>query len=200
MTMSKTVNPVNTLILASASPRRSELLRWAGLEFDINPGEVDESVRADESPRDYVLRLAFDKANTIADNFPDSWILSADTSVVAGGQILGKPQNRRDARKMLQLLSARPHQVLTGVCLFNKNRQINVLKHVATRVRFRALTNEDIERYIDSGEVWDKAGAYAIQGQGAAMIHEIEGSYTNVIGLPLEEVIEILRHHGALTR
>jgi septum formation protein len=198
MTTNKLNHPVKTLILASASPRRSELLRWAGLDFEIHPGEVDETTGTDESPRDYVLRLALAKADKVAAVFPDSWVLSADTSVVAGGQILGKPQSHREARKMLQLLAGRPHQVITGVCLLNKNMRINVLKHVTTRVRFRALTEDDIERYIASGEVWDKAGAYAIQGQGAAMIHEIEGSYTNVIGLPIEEVIEILRHHGAL--
>lgn len=181
------------IILASASPRRRKLLSWAGVDFETAPCDIDETVKNGEQPVEYARRLAKSKAEASAEEHTDEWILSADTIVVTEGVILGKPEDRSDAESMLTRLSGRVHQVVTAFCLLNSQTREAILDHVVTDVEFRNLSSEDIKRYIDSGEVWDKAGAYAIQGVGSTLVKHVRGSYTNVVGLPVAEVLAALR-------
>jgi septum formation protein len=183
------------LILASSSPRRRELLSWAGVAFEVSPGEVDESRKVNETPVEYVRRLALEKAIEAAERHPGRYVLAADTVVVLDKTIMGKPQNKDDARNMLSRLSGCQHRVITAYCLIGPDGGKRT-GHVETDVEFRRLSKEDIDRYIDSGEVWDKAGAYAIQAQGAALVKNVSGSFTNVIGLPLADVLETLSRNG----
>lgn len=176
------------LILASGSPRRSELLRQAGLCFEVLVPHIDEAPREGEPPATFVCRTAREKAETIL--VADTIILAADTAVVDEDRILGKPTDATDAKRMLRSLSNRTHEVMTGVCLRFPDQ--TVCFHVETRVTFRALSEEEIAAYVATGEPMDKAGAYAIQGGAAKMVRRIEGSYSNVVGLPLCEVIERL--------
>lgn len=182
---------MSRLILASASPRRQALLSWAGLDFEVRPVEVDESVRPGENPAEHVLRLAQAKAEAAADS-PGVWILAADTVVVLDGRIIGKPAGKAQAARMLEDLSGRVHQVLTGYCLLHQDSGERVADFVRTEVEFRRLEAREIEDYLDLGEAWDKAGAYAVQGRGGFLVRSIHGSYSNVIGLPLAEVLEEL--------
>jgi septum formation protein len=183
------------LVLASSSPRRKELLTWAGVAFEVSPGEVDESQQPDETPMDYVRRLALDKVQEAAERHPGRYVLAADTVVVLDDAVMGKPRDKDDARNMLSRLSGRSHRVITAFCLVDPDGGRHK-GHVETDVEFRRLSVEDIERYINSGEVWDKAGAYAIQAQGASLVNNVSGSFTNVIGLPLANVLEVLSHNG----
>jgi septum formation protein len=179
-----------TLILASASPRRAELLRSAGFVFDVAPADVDETPAPDEAPQPYALRVARDKAAAAARRDPANVILAADTVVAVGRQILGKPVDLTDADRMLRLLSGGIHQVHTAVVVRRgTDEQSDV---VTTRVRFVPLTPEDIAWYVASGEPDGKAGAYAIQGRGARFIDWIEGSWSNVVGLPIATVHRLL--------
>ena len=178
------------LILASQSPRRREILEQAGIPFVIKPANVDESLLPDEPPEHYVKRVAQWKAAAIEAG-PADIILGADTVVVIHGQILGKPLNPADARRMLATLSGREHQVLTGICLRRGTETTTDL--AMTRVWFLPLTRTEIENYVATGEPMDKAGAYAIQGLAARFVERIEGSYTNVVGLPIELVLTHLR-------
>ncbi len=181
------------LILASQSPRRSEILRQAGIPFVARPANVDETLVAGETPEDYVQRVAQEKAAAITAG-PADIVLGADTVVVIDGQILGKPLDAEDALRMLQILSGREHSVLTGTCL---RRAAETIVDVAkTLVWFLPLTNEEIEHYVATGEPMDKAGAYAIQGLASKFIRCIEGSYTNVVGLPIELVQQRLNDWG----
>ena len=181
------------LILASRSPRRSELLRAAGLEFEIRVAEVDESVEGGESPLAYVERLAEKKALAVAMH-PGEVILGADTTVAIDGEILGKPRDDEDACRMLAKLSGRRHEVHTGVCLRNGGRVRT--RSASTGVWFEELTTAEIEEYVRSGEPSDKAGAYAIQGLASRFIPRIDGSYSNVVGLPVDLVYRMLRELG----
>jgi septum formation protein len=182
------------LILASASPRRAELLASAGFEFDVRPADVDETPRAGEQPGDYALRVAREKAAAAAVRHPDAAVLAADTVVVAAGRILGKPVDDADARAMLGQLSGATHEVLTAVVLRADGQEV---MHVdATRVRFAALTPDEIDGYVASGEPEGKAGAYAIQGRGARFVEAIEGSWSNVVGLPVAVVYRMLKAAG----
>jgi septum formation protein len=188
------------LVLASASPRRHALLRWLGIEFAIDAPEVDEGPRPGEEPGALVARLAGDKALVVAARRPEAWILAADTLVELDGDLLGKPDDPSEAARMLGRLAGREHRVLTGFAL---HAPCGVSAHqevVVTRVRFRALSAATIERYVASGEPDGKAGGYAIQGIGAGLIAGIEGSFTNVIGLPLDEVERSLARAGLLER
>jgi septum formation protein len=180
------------LILASASPRRADLLSAAGFAFIVRPVEIDEQPRNGETPDDYVLRLAREKAAAAAagNTAPEDVVLAADTSVVIDGQILGKPQDDADARRMLELLSGREHQVLTGVVLRRDGREVAAL--ASSRVQFLPLTSEEITWYVASGEPRDKAGAYAVQGLASRYVAEIHGSYANVVGLPVALVYKLL--------
>jgi septum formation protein len=179
-----------TLILASASPRRAELLSSAGFVFDVAPADVDETPAPDEAPEPYALRVARDKAATGARRDPDNTVLAADTVVAVGGQILGKPADLADAERMLRLLSGVIHQVHTAVVVRRGADERSDV--VTTRVRFVPLTASEIAWYVASGESAGKAGAYAIQGRGARFIDWIEGSWSNVVGLPIATVHRLL--------
>jgi septum formation protein len=182
------------LILASASPRRADLLSAAGYRFEILPADVDERPLPGERPYDYVLRIARAKARAGARE-PDAVVLGADTAVVVDGSILGKPADDADAARMLGLLSGREHRVLTGVALVWGRREVGAVE--ATAVSFKPLTDEEIADYVASGEPRGKAGAYAVQGQAARFVSGIKGSYSNVVGLPVERVSELLADLGA---
>ena len=180
------------LVLASASPRRAELLRTAGFTFDVRPADVDETPRPAEPPATYALRVACDKAMAAAARVDgaDAWILAADTVVVVDGRILGKPTDHSDARRMLSMLSGVVHEVLTAVVVRHAGAQESEV--VSTRVRFATLSTAEIDWYVASGEPDGKAGAYAIQGLGSRFIDRIEGSWSNVVGLPLATVYRML--------
>ena len=182
------MNTNQKLILASGSPRRATLLRGAGLDFEIIVPDIDETPLPDEAPDAYVMRTAREKAESI--EAADAVILAADTAVVDGNRILGKPADADDAAGMLRALSGRTHDVMTGVCLRLSDR--TECFHIETRVTFRNLSEEEITAYVAGGEPMDKAGAYAIQGGAEKMVRRVEGSYSNVVGLPLCEVIERL--------
>lgn len=186
------------LVLASASPRRRELLSSLGLRFEVRPCDVDESVVVGEAPRDYVRRLAEEKlhaAFVLAD--VGEFVLASDTTVVAEDVILGKPEDAAEGRAMLERLSARAHEVRTAIALGRAGRTLEV-RDVVTRVVFRALAADEIARYVAIGEGRDKAGGYGIQGLAGGFVARIEGSYSNVVGLPVAETLELLVAHGAV--
>jgi septum formation protein len=183
------------LVLASSSPRRRELLDAAGIAFDVHAVDVDERREADEAPEAYAERLARLKATAGAQVFPDRAVLGADTVVVVDDEVLGKPSDPADAARMLARLSGRSHDVLTAVAIAQGGRVHSTVER--TRVWFTALSDRDIEGYVASGEPLDKAGAYAIQGLASRFIPRIEGSYSNVVGLPVSRVVEMLRAFGA---
>ncbi len=186
------------LLLASSSPRRAEILRNAGFDFAVVPAHVDETRRPNEHPADYVRRLAEEKARTVArqlakDAASDSTlIIGADTVVVIDSEILGKPSSAANARETLRRLSGKTHEVYTGLTVLQGNGTVHTAVE-KTRVTFEPLSHEEIEDYIASGEPFDKAGAYAIQGHGGKFIPRIEGCYFNVMGLPLARLYSLLR-------
>jgi septum formation protein len=182
------------LILASQSPRRAEILRQAGIPFAIRVAPVDETPQPQENPEDYVRRLAEAKARAIPAS-ADEIVLGADTTVVLDHEILGKPTDAGDARRILTLLSGRRHEVMTGICLRRGEEQI--CERAITAVWFAPMTGQEIDDYVASGEPMDKAGAYAVQGAAAKFITRIEGCYSNVVGLPIALVY---RHYVKLTR
>lgn len=187
-----------SFILASASPRRQDLLRSVGLKFMTIPAHVNEEYLAGESPRKHVRRLSRDKAMAIAPKNPDAWVLGADTIVVIDGLILGKPKNKKQAREMLERLSGREHKVFTGFTLAHNATKVYKTKVISSVVQFKKITPAEMEWYVRCDEPYDKAGGYAAQGRGASFIKSIRGSYTNVIGLPLCEVLEELQNIKAL--
>lgn len=182
-----------SLILASASPRRQEMLRSVGLNFKIIPAHVNEKYLPEESPQEHVRRLSRHKAAVVAAEKQNAWVLGADTIVVIDSMVLGKPRNRTQAINMLKRLSGREHKVFTGFTIARMSSGIRTTKVVQSSVRFKTITPDEMSWYVNSDEPYDKAGGYAIQGQGAFFIRSIRGSYTNVIGLPLCEVMEILK-------
>lgn len=186
----------SSLILASGSPRRKELLSGAGLDFTIIVSDVDEDIPVKGSPAAHARRLAEIKAAAVADENPESFVIGADTIVVVDGDILGKPTSVSDAEKMLARLSGRAHIVHTGWCIICRKRGFRYLGVEETLVRFKDLTPDEISWYVKTGEPMDKAGAYAIQDKGAALVKSVVGSYTNVVGLPLCEVVEVLEREG----
>ena len=186
--------PVNGpgLILASQSPRRRYLLQQAGIEFSVVPSSFDENSVKPSSPDVYVRQLAESKARDISEQYADSWVIGADTIVFIDGNILGKPDSRVEARSMLERLSGKTHHVLTGYCICCHRIGRLFSDVVKTEVRFKKLTAREIDWYINSGEPFDKAGAYGIQGIGTFLVRRINGSYTNVVGLPVCEVMDFL--------
>jgi len=188
----------NVIVLASASPRRSELLESAGIAFRVAPADICEDPLPDEDPVDHVLRLAEGKARAAAERTEGRFFLGADTIVLCDGEIMGKPKDHEDAVRMLKKLSGVPHEVVTGFSIFDKERKGAVSEAVRTKVYFKQLRDEEILDYIATGCPFDKAGGYAIQGGAAHMVRKIDGSYTNVVGLPLCEVVDALRVVGAL--
>lgn len=191
--------PVPDLVLASASPRRRELLAQLGVDFSCDAAEIDETPMVGELPRTYVQRVARDKAEKVAQRFSpgECLVLAADTTVVIDGRVLGKPNDLSDGMAMLQRLSGRSHTVFTAVCLSNGLEER--CEVVATEVSFAELSPQTCAAYLATGEPWDKAGAYAIQGLGGALVSGIRGSYSNVVGLPLNETWQMLREFGVPT-
>ena len=185
-----------TLILASASPRRRELLATLDLPFSVMPAHVDERHRAAEPPAAYVARLAREKAEQLAEQHPSAWVLGADTVVVLDPCILGKPTDVAEARAMLRRLSGRQHTVMTGVAVVHRGRGVTQCDVVSTRVRFHTLQDADIDAYIATGEPFDKAGAYAVQGVGGQFVAALDGCYNNVVGLPLQRTMALLQAAG----
>lgn len=187
------------IYLASASPRRRELLRQLGLDFEVIPSNLDELPRPGERPEAYVLRVACDKARHVARLVRETGraphpVLGADTEVVLAGEILGKPRDRAHGVELLRRLAGRSHEVLSALCLVRGEKEYTALS--ASRVTFAPLTEAEAARYWETGEPADKAGAYAVQGRAAAFIERIEGSYSGVMGLPLYELAQVLRQAG----
>ena len=187
----------STLVLASSSPRRAELLRAAGFDFVIRSADVDESVRAGEAPRDYVRRLAVDKARAVTRGSGEV-VIAADTTVVVDDEMLGKPVDEADAIRMLRRLAGRSHEVLTGVCVLSGD-ELDA-RVAATKVEFLPLDGDEIAWYVATGEPMDKAGAYGIQGRCSRFISRVNGSYSNVVGLPLAVVYDMLKRLQASGR
>jgi len=182
------------LLLASASPRRAELLAAAGFDFDVHPVDIDERPRPDEAPDAYVRRLAHEKSAAAAGSSPDlnaRVVIGADTAVVLDGKILGKPRDADEVRDMLERLSGRRHDVLTGLSLRRGGRELGHVERTA--VFFVRIGDAEIDWYVKSREGMDKAGAYAIQGLGSRFVARIEGSYSNVVGLPVSAVYALLK-------
>ena len=182
------------LILASASPRRQELLRNAGISFEVLPAVINETPKDGEAPRECAVRLALEKALVVSRTRPHDYVLGADTIVVIDGTILGKPCDAADAAWMLRLLSGRTHEVITGVCLVGTGFEDTRCE--TTLVTIAELSDDDIRAYVSTGEPMDKAGAYAIQGMASRWIPRIEGDYSNVVGLPIALVYQMLRERG----
>jgi septum formation protein len=197
--VSRAADQITTFILASSSPRRQDLLVSAGLAFEVDPAEIDEEPSGNETPAEYVRRLALAKASEVAgrrnrqgDTRP---VLAADTIVVIDGEVIGKPPSREVARRQLQRLSGRTHHVITGFCLLRIADPAEPAKigEVTTEVEFKRLDPDEIEAYLETDEWRDKAGGYAVQGRAAYMVRSVFGSYTNVVGLPLCQAVEALR-------
>ena len=187
------------LILASKSPHRYELLSQLGLDFEVIPSRVMEDFLQNESPQDHVIRLAETKVRDVAGRYPDCWVIAADTIVYINGSILGKPKNQEEAMEMLRRLSGQEHWVLTGFSVCHLEKGKNDKEAIQTEVKVKTLNRTEMEWYVQTGEPFDKAGGYAIQGIGSFMIESIRGSYTNVVGLPLCELIQMLNRLGAIT-
>ena len=186
------------LVLASSSPRRSELLRNAGIAFEVHAADVPEVRKPGEKPLEFAMRLARAKADAVAQRHPDAFVLGADTIVIVDGKVLGKPVDAADAARMLRLLSDREHDVTTAICLIMPQARERITTQETTRVYLSLLRDEDIAAYVATGEPMDKAGAYAVQGIAGRWIDKIEGDYFNVVGLPVAKVYRILRQSGAL--
>ncbi len=180
------------IILASASPRRAELLSAAGFDFAVRVADIDETILPGETPRAYVLRLSLEKARAVARS--GEIVLGADTTVVIGNEIAGKPVDADDARRMLRLLGGAWHEVLTAVSLVKDGQTLSNI--AATRVKFAHLSEAEIDWYLKTGEPFDKAGAYGIQGYASRFVEGIEGNYSNVVGLPVQMVYHMLQEFG----
>jgi septum formation protein len=196
------------LILASASPRRQELLRAAGIAITVQPTNLPEVPQEGEAPKIFAERMAREKAWAVFKDHPSDYVLGADTIVVMDKQILGKPANRQDAERMLRMLSGHTHEVTTGVCIMGPKSSANTTgktepalgdtRSETTRVTMYKLSDEEIKSYVDSGEPMDKAGAYAIQGMASRWIPRVEGDYSNVVGLPIALVYRMLKEAGVI--
>ena len=182
---------IPTMVLASASPRRKELLAKAGIEFEVSAANIPEEPRAGELPATFAERMAREKAKAVQRSKPGRVILAADTVVALGNEILGKPLDDADAARMLRLLSGKSHQVTTGVCLLGPG--CDDVCSETTTVAFSEISDHDISEYVASGEPFDKAGAYAIQGGAARWVKKVKGDYNNVVGLPVNLVLKMLR-------
>lgn len=197
--MSETCNN-GSLILASKSPRRKFLLEQAGLRFSVVVSRVNESSIPWSDPVTYTRDLALAKAGEVAQRFPEQWVIGADTIVMVGSDLMEKPQSPDDARRMLGRLSGAVHQVYTGFSVINQNNGHVHAETVRSDVTFKSLSASEIEWYVHTDEPYDKAGAYAIQGLGSSLVKAVNGSYTNVVGLPVCEVIDYLLRNGILRR
>ena len=187
---------MKTIILASASPRRKELLEKIGLTFKVEPSNYEEQVHSGLEPHEFAQKIALEKARTVASKHKDGIVIAADTFIVFGGQILGKPHTKNEARKMLETINGKSHSVITGFSIIDTSKNKTLSKSVETKIYIRKLTPAEIDAYVKSEEPLDKAGAYAIQGLGAVFVEKIEGDYFNVIGLPLSALTEALKEFG----
>ena len=183
-----------SLILASGSPRRHELLTQLGFQVQKQPADIDETRQNGEAPEDYVARLAVEKNRVVAVQSPDMPVVSADTCVVLGDEILGKPESPEHARQMLRQLSGQTHRVLTGVCVSLGGRTVHCVQ--VNEVRFKPLSEEEIAAYLSTGEPFDKAGGYGIQGIAGCFVAHLSGSFTGVMGLPIFETVQLLQQCG----
>jgi septum formation protein len=190
------MSKARTVILASASPRRKELLHLAGLKFRVVASDYEESLCPGQKPHELAKHLAGEKALAVAQKYKDALIISADTFIVFGKKLLGKPQSAQEAVDMLKLLNGKEHTVITGYAVLDTQTGKRISRAVETRVWFRRLTPVEIKAYVRTGEPLDKAGAYAIQGRGSLIVRKIEGDYFNVIGLPLASLADTLKKFG----
>ncbi|GAA3660540.1 Maf family protein [Asaccharospora irregularis] len=186
------------IILASASPRRKEILENTKLKFDIIKSDIDEIILEKEAPIQAVMRLAFEKSMDIASKNEDDLIIAADTVVVLDENILGKPKDKEEAYNMIRSLSGRTHEVITGISLVNLGLSKKIIDYVVSTVKFKELSDEDIKDYIHTNESLDKAGAYGIQGYGAMLVEKIEGDYFNIVGLPISKLSDLLKKHFSI--
>ena len=186
------------VILASKSPRRYELLKQMGLDFEVIPSGIEENFVPGEPPQAHVIRLAEGKALEVGGRYPDRWVIAADTIVYINDSVLGKPRNQEEALVMLRRLSGQEHWVLTGFSVHHLAKGIGDHQAVRTAVKVKPLSPAEMEWYVQTGEPFDKAGGYGIQGIGSFMIESIHGSYTNVVGLPLCELIQMLKRLGVV--
>lgn len=186
------------LVLASASPRRIELLQLIGLNVLVIPSGVTESPLDGEAPEAHVVRLSREKAESVSREYPNDWVLGADTIVVIDQEILGKPETQQEAWRMLTKLSDREHTVFTGYTISKDAEGVTISDVVKSKVLIKNITAEEMAWYVQTDEPYDKAGGYAVQGRGAFFIRAIHGSYTNVMGLPLCEIVDLLKHIGAI--
>lgn len=193
------INSETILVLASRSPRRKDLLEQMGLKIKICPSAVDERIISHTDPQAYAALLSDMKANETAQKYPESWVLGADTIVVIGGNVLGKPESQSHAYDMLKQLNNAEHIVYTAFSLVNRKIDKTIQQVVATKVQFKHCTDNELTWYIGTKEPFDKAGAYAIQGKGAFLVKSITGSYSNVVGLPVCEVVDALKTVNIIT-
>ena len=184
------------IILASASPRRKELLEHIGLQFEVEPSNYDEEITSASEPHETARRLSLGKASAAARKHPNALIIAADTFVVFGDMVLGKPRTDSEAREMLRALNGHAHSVITGFTVLDTESGKVVSRSVETRVHMNKMTLKEIDSYVRSKEPLGKAGGYAIQGRGAVLVERIEGDYSNVVGLPLSALAESLREFG----
>ena len=181
------------IILASGSPRRKEILENTNLKFSVITSDIDEIIFENEEPIQLVLRLAFEKCMSVAQNNPSDLVIGADTIVVLDNEILGKPKNEEEAFNTLSKLSNREHQVITGMSIVNLENEKKLVDYAISNVKFKKLTDQDIKDYISTKECLDKAGSYGIQGYGALLVEEIKGDYFNIVGLPISKLSDILK-------
>ncbi len=186
------------LLLASGSPRRQQYFQELGLDFTICIADIDEHLRLGEVPRDFVMRMASEKAQSVMKKHPRSWVVAADTIVSMGERIMGKPKDSEDALAMLMELSGKEHLVMTGICLGNSSMEMKTLDTTVSKVEFTHFSKEIARSYISTGESLDKAGAYGIQGKGAFLVRSLIGSYSNVVGLPLAEIVRLLIEYNII--
>jgi septum formation protein len=187
---------VKIIILASASPRRKELLEKTGLRFEVEPSNSEEDFDSGLDPHVFARKISLEKARVVAGKHRNSIVIAADTFIVSGNQMLGKPHTENEACRMLKTLNGKPHSVITGFSIIDTDTSKTLSKSVETKVYFRKLTPAEIDAYVKSGEPLEKAGGYAIQGLGAVIVEKIEGDYFNVIGLPLSALVEALKEFG----
>lgn len=183
------------IILASNSPRRREILENTKVRFSIKGSQIDEVINSNESPKETVMRLAYEKALDIAKDNKDALVIGADTIVVINDTILGKPKDEKEAYDMIKLLSGKTHYVITGFALINLSLEKKVIDYEISKVTFKELSNECIKDYIQTKESLDKAGAYGIQGYGSLLVKNIEGDYFNIVGLPISKMSDCLKNH-----
>ncbi len=187
---------MKTIILASASPRRKVLLEKIGLRFEVEPSDYAEDMPLGLEPHEFARKISLEKAMVVASKHKNSIVIAADTFIVFGGQILGKPHTEKDAREMLEAMSGKCHSVITGFSIIDTGKNKTLSKSVETKVYIRKLTRVEIDAYVKSGEPLDKAGAYAIQGLGSVFVEKIDGDYYNVMGFPLSALTEALKEFG----